>query len=148
MRRKLSCNRGRTCLGFVLTLGFPAFRNNSKKRPLSVKTFDEVPVEKEKVLHEVREVTASFPSSFTDHQKLSSELCNHLVGENFKSGRRFGSGTSHPGLCDNKEGPAFLLINNLRRSSHVIALALIRLRGFIFKTYFKMFFHHKKVAAH
>ncbi|XP_027749616.1 vascular endothelial growth factor receptor kdr-like isoform X3 [Empidonax traillii] len=26
--------------------------NNSKKRPLSVKTFDEVPVEKEKVLHE------------------------------------------------------------------------------------------------
>lgn len=41
-----------------------------------MKTFDEVPVEKEKVMHEVREVTASFPSRFTDQQqhKHSFEL--------------------------------------------------------------------------
>lgn len=100
-----------------------------------MKTFDEVPVEKEKVMHEVSEVTASFPSRFTDHSSpvpetliRAFEIC--LVAESFKSGR-FGPGVSHPGLCDNKEGPAFLLTNHLKRSSCVIAQALIRLKGFI-----------------
>ncbi|PKU31244.1 vascular endothelial growth factor receptor kdr-like [Limosa lapponica baueri] len=47
--------------------------NNSKKRPLSVKTFDEVPVEKEKVMHEVSEVIASFSTGFTDHSSPAPE---------------------------------------------------------------------------
>lgn len=55
-----------------------------------MKTFDEVPVEKEKVMHEVREVTASFPSRFTDHSSPAPEMLIRafgicLVGENFKS---------------------------------------------------------------
>lgn len=73
-----------------------------------MKTFDEVPVEKEKVMHEVRGVTASFPSRFTDHSSAAPRtliralgIC--LVAENFTSGTRFGSGISHPGLCDSKE---------------------------------------------
>uniref|UniRef100_A0A8C3VJB3 receptor protein-tyrosine kinase n=1 Tax=Catharus ustulatus TaxID=91951 RepID=A0A8C3VJB3_CATUS len=54
--------------------------NNSKKRPLSVKTFDEVPVEKEKVMHEVREVPASFPSRFTDHSSPAPEMLIRAFG--------------------------------------------------------------------
>lgn len=120
-------------------LNFLAFSNNSKKRPLSVKTFDEVPVEKEKVMHEVSDVTASFSTGFTDHLSpapetliAAFEMC--LVRKSFKSSRRFGPSISHKGLCDNKAGPAFSLTNNLKRSSCIIILALIRLRGFILYT--------------
>lgn len=72
-----------------------------------MKTFDEVPVEKEKVIHEVREVIASFSSRFTDHlsqapQTVSRafEMC--LVRKSFKSIRKFGPSISHIGLCDNR----------------------------------------------
>lgn len=133
-------------------LNFLAFSNNSKKRPLSVKTFDEVPVEKEKVMHEVSEVIASFPPGFTDHLSPAPEtvirafeIC--LLQKSFKSSRRFGPSISHIGLCDNKEGPAFSLRNNLKRSSCMIILALIRLRGFILRISI-WFFPHKKMAAH
>lgn len=133
-------------------LNFLAFSNNSKKRPLSVKTFDEVPVEKEKVMHEVSEVIASFSTGFTDHLSPAPEtvirafeIC--LLRRSFKSSRRFGPSISHVGLCDNKEGPTFILTNNLKRSSCTVILALISLRGFTLHISI-CFFHPKKMAAH
>lgn len=128
-------------------LNFLPCSNNSKKRPLSVKTFDEVPVEKEKVIHEVSEVIASSSTRFTDHLSpaletllRASETC--LLRKSFKSSRISGPSISHTDLCDNKEEPEFSLTNNLKRSSSMINPALIRERISIW------FFHHKKMAAH
>jgi len=117
-----------------------------------VKTFDEVPVEKQKVMHEVSEVTASFSTGFTDHSSPAPETVIrdfeiYLVRKSFKSSRRFGPNISHIGLCDSKEEPAFSFTNNLKRSSCMIILALIRLRGFILHISI-WFFHPKKMAAH
>lgn len=72
-----------------------------------MKTFDEVPVEKEKVMHEVSEVIAPFSTRFTDHLSPAPEtlirafeIC--LVRKSFKSGR-FGPTISHIGPCGNRD---------------------------------------------
>lgn len=54
------------CLGLIPPFNFLSFSSSSKRRPLSVKTFDEVSVGKEKVMHEVSRVTVSFSTRNTD----------------------------------------------------------------------------------